>query len=68
MALPFQQIGIFSFTALVVEVEVDTETGAVELLDYVICEDGGTRVGAVAHQPRQGRKPDPDGGIPAPPT
>jgi CO/xanthine dehydrogenase Mo-binding subunit len=30
--LPFQQIGIFSFTALVVEVEVDTLTGKVRVL------------------------------------
>lgn len=34
--------GTFSYAAHAVALVVDPETGAVELLDYVICEDGGT--------------------------
>lgn len=34
--------GTFSYAAHAVALAVDPETGAVELLDYVICEDGGT--------------------------
>lgn len=34
--------GTFSYAAHAVALAVCTETGAVELLDYVICEDGGT--------------------------
>jgi carbon-monoxide dehydrogenase large subunit len=33
--------GTFSYAAHAVAVAVDTELGTVELLDYVICEDGG---------------------------
>jgi carbon-monoxide dehydrogenase large subunit len=34
--------GTFSYAAHAVALAVDTDTGEVELLDYVICEDGGT--------------------------
>jgi carbon-monoxide dehydrogenase large subunit len=34
--------GTFSYAAHAVALAVDPETGLVELLDYVICEDGGT--------------------------
>jgi len=34
--------GTFSYAAHAVALAVDTATGEVELLDYVICEDGGT--------------------------
>jgi carbon-monoxide dehydrogenase large subunit len=36
--------GTFSYAAHAVVVSVDTELGAVRILDYVICEDGGTLV------------------------
>jgi carbon-monoxide dehydrogenase large subunit len=34
--------GTFSYAAHACAIAVDTELGTVELLDYVICEDGGT--------------------------
>jgi carbon-monoxide dehydrogenase large subunit len=36
--------GTFSYACHATKVAVDTETGAVEILDYVIVEDGGTLV------------------------
>jgi carbon-monoxide dehydrogenase large subunit len=36
--------GTFSYAAHAVVVAVDTETGEVKILDYAICEDGGTLV------------------------
>jgi carbon-monoxide dehydrogenase large subunit len=36
--------GTFSYACHAAKVAVDTETGAVEILDYVIVEDGGTLV------------------------
>lgn len=36
--------GTFSYAAHAAVVAVDTETGAVEMLDYVVVEDGGTLV------------------------
>jgi carbon-monoxide dehydrogenase large subunit len=36
--------GTFSYAAHAAVVEVDTELGDVRILDYVICEDGGTLV------------------------
>jgi carbon-monoxide dehydrogenase large subunit len=36
--------GTFSYAAHAVVVEVDTELGDVKILDYAICEDGGTLV------------------------
>jgi carbon-monoxide dehydrogenase large subunit len=36
--------GTFSYAAHACTVRVDTESGAVRLLDYVICEDGGVLV------------------------
>jgi aerobic carbon-monoxide dehydrogenase large subunit len=41
---PDPDSGTFSYAAHAVTVAVDTETGAVELLDYVIVEDGGKLV------------------------
>jgi carbon-monoxide dehydrogenase large subunit len=36
--------GTFSYAAHACAVAVDTELGSVEILDYVICEDGGTLI------------------------
>ena len=36
--------GTFSYAAHAVVVAVDTELGGIEILDYAICEDGGTLV------------------------
>jgi len=41
---PLRDTGTFSYACHAVVVAVDTETGAVELLDYVIVEDGGTLI------------------------
>jgi carbon-monoxide dehydrogenase large subunit len=41
---PGRDSGTFSYAAHAVVVEVDTEMGDVRLLDYAICEDGGTLV------------------------
>ena len=39
--------GTFSYAAHAVTVAVDTETGAVRILDYAICEDGGTLINPI---------------------
>ena len=41
---PLQDTGTFSYACHAVAVAVDTELGAVEILDYVIVEDGGTLI------------------------
>ena len=41
---PDRDTGAFSYASHAVAVAVDTETGAVEILDYVIAEDCGTMV------------------------
>ncbi|MSQ21364.1 MAG: xanthine dehydrogenase family protein molybdopterin-binding subunit [Betaproteobacteria bacterium] len=41
---PLQDTGTFSYACHAVVVAVDTELGAVEILDYVIVEDGGTLI------------------------
>jgi len=41
---PLRDTGTFSYSCHAAAVEVDTETGAVELVDYVIVEDGGTLI------------------------
>jgi carbon-monoxide dehydrogenase large subunit len=41
---PVRDSGTFSYAAHAVVVEVDTEMGDVRILDYAICEDGGTLV------------------------
>jgi len=41
---PLQDTGTFSYACHAVAVAVDPELGAVELLDYVIVEDGGTLI------------------------
>ncbi len=38
---PLRDTGTFSYAAHACAVAVDTELGTVEILDYVICEDGG---------------------------
>jgi carbon-monoxide dehydrogenase large subunit len=41
---PARDSGTFSYAAHAVVVSVDTEMGEVKILDYAICEDGGTLV------------------------
>jgi len=41
---PLRDTGTFSYSCHAAAVEVDTETGAVDLVDYVIVEDGGTLI------------------------
>jgi carbon-monoxide dehydrogenase large subunit len=41
---PLRDSGTFSYAAHAVVVSVDTETGEVRILDYAICEDGGTLI------------------------
>jgi carbon-monoxide dehydrogenase large subunit len=41
---PQRDSGTFSYAAHAVVVSVDTEMGGIEILDYAICEDGGTLV------------------------
>ncbi len=41
---PKVDTGAFSYASHAVVVAVDTELGAVEILDYVIVEDGGTLI------------------------
>ena len=41
---PLRDTGTFSYSCHAALVAVDTETGAVELVDYVIVEDGGTLI------------------------
>jgi carbon-monoxide dehydrogenase large subunit len=41
---PVRDSGTFSYAAHAVVVAVDTEMGEVKILDYAICEDGGTLV------------------------
>ena len=41
---PMRDSGTFSYACHAVVVAVDTATGAVEILDYAICEDGGVLV------------------------
>lgn len=41
---PGRDSGTFSYAAHAVVVSVDTEMGAVKILDYAVCEDGGTLV------------------------
>ncbi len=41
---PLQDTGTFSYACHAVAVAVDIELGAVEILDYVIVEDGGTLI------------------------
>jgi carbon-monoxide dehydrogenase large subunit len=41
---PVRDTGTFSYAAHACTVAVDTETGAVAILDYVICEDGGVLI------------------------
>ena len=41
---PLRDSGTFSYAAHAAVVSVDTELGDVRILDYVICEDGGTLI------------------------
>ncbi|HUW80756.1 MAG TPA: xanthine dehydrogenase family protein molybdopterin-binding subunit [Acidocella sp.] len=41
---PGRDTGTFSYAAHACVVSVDTQTGEVKILDYVVCEDGGTLV------------------------
>ena len=41
---PLRDTGTFSYSCHAAAVEVDIETGAVDLVDYVIVEDGGTLI------------------------
>jgi carbon-monoxide dehydrogenase large subunit len=44
---PLRDTGTFSYAAHAVVVAVDSETGSVELLDYVVVEDGGKLINPV---------------------
>jgi len=41
---PLRDSGTFSYAAHAVAIAVDTELGTIKILDYAICEDGGTLI------------------------